>query len=104
MRMSLPVNANCLRAAESSDRRASAAKYSPTGHPSVCSTSAATTTGSKRTPQASKRLAASPASMARSSIPISTRFPCDRSSGVEMGSGFRDASATQEPAGSRHGS
>ncbi len=81
------------------DLSASAARYRPTGHPSVCRTSSASSLSASSTPAPSIRTRASGSSIARSSTPISTTEPRARRLANGTGGWPREASTSWPPAG-----
>ena len=80
---------------------ASAARYRPTGHPSVRRTSSTTSVVPSSTPAAASKACASGSFMARSRTPISTTVRRERSNAVGRGGFPRVATASCEPSGSR---
>ena len=83
---------------------ASAARYRPTGQPSVRPTSSRTSASPRSTPDRASSTAASVGSIARSSIPISSSPPCARRRAVGSGRASRELIASCEPAGSSRAS
>jgi len=96
---SSPPNETAAVPTEPPSRRYSAARYSPTGHPSVRSCSAATSSSPTVTSAARSNAAASPRVSARSAGPTSVIRPSARSLAIRSGGAVRPASASRDPAG-----
>ena len=78
---------------------ARAARYKPTGHPSVRSSRRSSSASLRCTPAPSSRRRASGAFIASSSTPTSTTSPPTRRRAIGSGGSARVASASREPAG-----
>ncbi len=99
MNRSSPANAKPTSEWEPRAFMASAARYKPTGHPSVCATSSRTTSSAGSTPAPSSSERASDSPIARSSTPISRMVPSARRRAEGSGSWLREPTASCDPAG-----
>ena len=90
---SSPPNVAAVPGSDPPSRRYSAARYSPTGHPSVRRCSSATSSSPTCTPAARSSDAASCTVSDRSPAPISRSFPSARNRGVRSGGSARPAPA-----------
>jgi hypothetical protein len=81
---------------------ASAARYSPAGHPSVCRTSASASLSVTSTAAPATRRRASLGVIASSSTPISSILPWIRSREIGIGTASREPNASRQPLGRRN--
>ena len=100
MNRSSPVNVAPISEVEPPAFIARAARYSPTGQPSVRRTSSATSASGSSMPTARNSEFASGWVIDRSSTPTSTKPPCERSRAAGSGKASREPMAICEPSGS----
>ena len=99
MKRSSPVNVTPMSMGAPPTLATRAARYSPTGQPSVLRTSSRRFSSESSTPASASRAAASSSFIASSSAPISTMPPWARRRADGSGNSFREPMASCDPSG-----